>query len=309
MPEPSLVSDPRESGAVVFDLSARGKIELIGPDARLFLNNLCTNDVKDLPPGGTCEAFLCTAKARVIAHILITRRAREQGTLWIDFEPGMTEKVFNHLNHYLISERVELNDRSGDLSLLRVAGPKAKELAHGLKEVEVRPAPCLSVPAYDVFCAAATAANVREALAAGGATPGPLEVHEILRIEAGWPVYGIDIDDNRFVVEVSRTQAISYTKGCYLGQEPIVMARDRGHVNRLLSGVKGEKVTAGMRLYKDGNEVGQVTSAVRSPLLGQDIGLAYLKRGHWDPGNVLTTAPDASGPSVTVAALPFISSA
>jgi tRNA-modifying protein YgfZ len=294
------------TGAAVFDLSARGKIELAGPDARLFLHNLCTNDTKDMPAGGSCEAFLCTAKARVIAHIFVMRRAGEQHALLIDFEPGMTDKVFNHLNHYLISERVELSDRTAELSLLRVAGPKAKELVESLKR-EVRPVPCLSMPAYDVLGTVGEAAIWRGALAARGAVAGSPEVHEILRIEAGWPVYGVDIDDNRFVVEVGRTQAISYAKGCFLGQEPIVMARDRGHVNRLLSGVKGDGLVAGLRLFKDGNEVGQATSVVRSPRLGS-IGLAYLKRGNWEPDTVLTTAADVAGRPVTVAVLPFISS-
>jgi folate-binding protein YgfZ len=317
--------------AVVFDLSARGKIELAGPDARLFLHNLCTNDVKDLPVSAGCETFLCTAKARIMAHILVGHcHAGEHNVLWIDFEPGMQQKVYNHLNHYLISERVELSDRTNDLCLLRIAGAKARDIidrlcgARGTEPplfhpearllvpgilAHVRRIPCLSVPGFDLCCPSTHAGAVHQALVDQGATPAGSALHEILRVEAGWPVYGADMDENRFVVEVGRTeQAISYAKGCFLGQEPIVMARDRGHVNRLLSGVKGDAVAAGMRLFKDGNEVGQVTSAVSSPRLGP-IGLAYLKRGHWEPGTVLTTAADADGASVTVAALPFISSA
>src|ERR1700704_240967 len=90
-------------GAALFDLSDRGKIELAGADARLFLHNLCTNDVKDLAVGAGCETFLCTAKARVIAHALVGRfQVADLDVLWLDVEPGMADKVYQHLNHYLI---------------------------------------------------------------------------------------------------------------------------------------------------------------------------------------------------------------
>src|SRR5438128_12320429 len=89
------------ASAALFDLSDRGKIELAGADARSFLHNLCTNDVKDLSVGDGCEAFLCTAKARVIAHPVVGRfHVAEQDVLWLDVEPGMADKVYQHLNHY-----------------------------------------------------------------------------------------------------------------------------------------------------------------------------------------------------------------
>src|SRR5439155_24178755 len=119
--------------------------------------------------------------------------------------------------------------------------------------------------------------------------------------------YGMDIDENRFVVEVGRAQAISYSKGCYLGQEPIVMARDRGHVNRTLLGIgvaQGDAPACGARLFHDGNEVGQITSSVVSPRFGI-IGLAYVKRGSQEPGTALVIEPETDGRQATVAALPF----
>src|SRR5262249_33594154 len=120
-----------------------------------------------------------------------------------------------------------------------------------------------------------------------GAHPAGLEAFEQLRIEAGIPIFGKDIDEERFVVEVNRIpQTICYTKGCYLGQEPIVMARDRGHVNRRLFGIKiagEEAVPAGTKLCRDGAEAGQVTSSVVSPRFGA-IALAYIRRGSDQPG-------------------------
>src|SRR5947207_14731159 len=107
--------------AALFDLSDRTKIELSGPDARMFLNNLCTQDVKNLPVGQTCEAFLTTNKARVIAHVWITHR--EADLLWLDMAAGLTEHVLQHLNRFLISEQVELADRTREYGMLRLIGP------------------------------------------------------------------------------------------------------------------------------------------------------------------------------------------
>ena len=126
-----------------------------------------------------------------------------------------------------------------------------------------------------------------------GVKPASPEVHEVLRIEAGTPEYGKDMDDDRFVMEVGRTaQAICYTKGCYLGQEPIVMARDRGQVNRTLDGGQvrrrqGTPVAAGSKLFAGDAEVGQITSSVWSPRLQQVLALAYLRRGHQQPGTLV----------------------
>jgi tRNA-modifying protein YgfZ len=318
-------------GAVLFDLSGRGQIELAGKDARLFLHNLCTSDVKDLPVGGGCEAFLCTAKARVVAHVVAGYfHADDQDVLRLDVEPGMATAVLKHLDHYLISERVEFADRTSELAVLRVCGPNAgnvlrevtgdpipdllawhhvaRKVGSLTAPVHVRRQACLAIPGYDLIAARTDVGRLRDALTALGTLAADPETHEILRVEAGWPVYGVDMDDNRFVVEVGRTpQAISYTKGCYLGQEPIVMARDRGHVNRTLLGIKvatGEAIPRGARLFHGSDEVGQVTSSVTSPRLGA-IALAYLKRGSQEPGTALTIEPATDGRQGVVASLPF----
>src|SRR5262249_37054995 len=151
--------------------------------------------------------------------------------------------------------------------------PDWHHVAYG--EHFVRGQAALSVPGYDIVCPAADTARLTEAFVALGATRAGAETYDVLRVEAGMPVYGVDMDEERFVVEVGRTrQAISYTKGCYLGQEPIVMARDRGHVNRMLLGIsvapspdamRGSRgasaaIPKGVRLFRDNAEVGQITS-------------------------------------------------
>jgi len=314
--------------AVRFDLSAHAKVELAGPEARSFLHNLCTNDVKNLAEGAGCEAFLTTAKARVVAHVFIGHfRFHDQPLLLLEAVPGQAVVLAKHLNHYIVSERVEVADRTETLSMHRLVGPLAQAALEavfggnlaGLKHLQhqavrfpegstgfVRRFDALSLPSFDIICPK-EAAPLLEKLAVSSADPG---VHEILRVEAGLPAFGRDFDESRLVMEVNRTaQAISYTKGCFLGQEPIVMARDRGQVNRLLLGVKmatGEPLPRGARLFKGEAEVGQVTSSVRSPRLDHVIALAYLKRGFQEPGLELVVDPATDGRPAIVSALPFI---
>ena len=294
--------------AALFDLSDRGKIELAGKEALFFLNNLCTNDVKNLSVGSSCEAFLCTAKAKVVAHILVGHHPSD--VLLLHFEPGQEERVLNHLNHYLISEQVEITDRTKELGQFHLCGPKAhslleKDLPESMPFFRNDP---LGLPGFDLFFSADKTQEVWQSLVNAGPRPAGRDTWEMLRIEAGTPVYGKDIDENRLVMEVGRTQqAISYTKGCFLGQEPIVMARDRGHVNRTLLGITiqgGGPAASGTPLFQEGAEIGQVTSSVDSFRLGP-IALAYLKRGHQTPGTIVELDPAADGRKASVCALPF----
>ncbi len=309
--------------AALFDVSERGKIELTGADAVKFLHNLCTNDILNLPVGAGCEAFLCTVKAKAVAHLLVYRAPE---SLWLDTAPGTAEKVWKHLDHYLISEQVEIADRTGDFAQFHVAGPEADAVLHRAADGPVALSghqhmllsigdgePCfvrrndaLGLPGFDVLCPVKQTEGVWRCLTDAGAGAAHAETYHILRVEAGTPLFGVDIDEDRFVVEVGRiTQAICYTKGCYLGQEPIVMARDRGHVNRAFRGLQmpgDSPLAAGTKLLRDGAEVGQVTSSVVSPRLGV-IALAYLRRGSWDPGTQVQVEGDAR--TAAVASLPF----
>lgn len=302
----------RESAAL-FDLSARSKIELRGKDAVIFLHNLCTNDIKNLPVEMACEAFLTTAKARVVAHVFVSRRQREgPDVLLLDAVAGQADRLLRHLNHFLISEDVELIDRTAELALLHLCGPAAAAILNQVtgqtvtelpalrqvrytlssgEEVCLRRHDRLGIPGYDLLCPAGAVGIMWSALTANGAVAAGREAFETLRIEAGMPAFGQDIDDNRLVMEVGRTpQAICYTKGCFLGQEPIVMARDRGHVNRLLLRLRlegKEPVAAGARVLADNEEAGIVTSSAYSPAQGCVIALAYIKRGLQTPGAAL----------------------
>jgi tRNA-modifying protein YgfZ len=294
--------------AVLFDHCHWSKIDLAGPDAVTFLHNLCTNDIKNLKPGASCEAFLTTHKARVLAHVWVVRLAANgQEFLHLTCVPGLALKVAEHLNHHLVSEQVEIADRTGELALIHLAGPAAENILgkSALAGATVQRNPLVGESGFDVFCGPPDAARNWQALVSAGAVPAGLQAWEILRIEAGLPSYGKDIDDNRLVMEVGRTrQAISFTKGCYLGQEPVVMARDRGQVNRTLMGlrIRGQVPAGpGTRILRDGNEIGQVTSSAVSPRLGP-IALAYLRRGSQDPGTIVQLDPAGDA---EIIALPF----
>ncbi|MBI1831822.1 MAG: folate-binding protein YgfZ [Planctomycetes bacterium] len=296
-------------GVALFDLSNRSKIELAGAEAVTFLHNLCTQDIKTLAVGETREAFLTSAKARVIAHAWITHHSLH--VLRLDTVAGQSEKVIEHLNHFLISEQVEVIDRTMEIGMLRLVGPRAAGLAEATS-TPARRHRWLNAEACDIFCPMSEAAALRQRLIAAGAILGSPATYHLLRIEAGLPEFGIDIDENRLAMEVNRPQAISYNKGCYLGQETIVMARDRGQVNRLLMGVTFAGMTpldAGTKLFRGNDEVGQVTSSAFSPRLGRVIALAYLRRGSWDAGTKLVIDPAVSGTEAVVCALPFAAGA
>jgi len=250
-------------------------------------------------------------------------------SFWIDVEAGLNEKLFKHLDRYIISEQVEVADKTAEFAQFHLAGPDAQsiltrlvpsapplnvELNHALIEMgetscHVRRHDPLGLPGYDLLCPREKERDLRQALLDAGAAATEKETYNILRIEAGTPVYGMDIDDNRFVVEVGRTKAISYSKGCYLGQEPIVMARDRGHVNRTLLGLKVSGSTAlpaSTVLTRDGKDAGQVTSSVVSPRIGV-IALAYVRRGNQEPGTRLEFATGEISGTAEVVSLPFSS--
>ena len=343
MPSPrqALASNPGDpaaeyraalAGAAVFDTAHAAKLELTGPDAPMFLGNLSTNDTTNLPLGGGCEAYLCDPRAKVqfqtwIYHV---RLADGRHAMWVETTPGRNAELVQYLDRYLISEQVEIADVTDRFAQMHLAGPAAKavlekalgepvpelpEFAH-MERTFGANATCslrrrdpLGLPGYDLVCLTERAEGVWRMLAAAGATPAGAATYETLRIEAGTPVFGLDIDSNRFVMEVGNAaRAVSYAKGCFLGQEPIVMARDRaGHVNRAFSGLKvldGGPLPAGAKVFRDGQEVGLVTSSCHSPRLGVPVALAYLRWKHQDPGTRMEAETPAGRQPVEVVGLP-----
>lgn len=317
--------------AALFDTSAAGKLLLTGADAPMFLGNLSTNDIKNLPLGGGCAAYFCDSRAKVQfqAWIYHVRLADEQHAMWIETTSGRNAALAKYLDRYLISERVEITDVTEAYAQWHLAGPHAArvlgqaldpplptlpEFGHlerilgSRASCSIRQRELLGQPGFDLVCRKELEAEVRDRIYSTGVVLGTPETFETLRIEAGTPLFGQDIDENRFVMEVARAlRAVSYTKGCYLGQEPIVMARDRaGHVNRAFLGVKvleGGVLPAGTKLMRNADEVGLITSSVISPRLQAPIALGYIRRGHQDVGLRLEAATAEGKRAVEV--LPF----
>lgn len=302
--------DAARNAAVLVDQSPHGKIEVQGRDAARFLQNLTTNDILHLPPGGGCEAFLTTNKAKVIAYLLIYRHAEpiEPAGFSLDTAPGAADRIIQYLDRFLISEQVEFGNHTTGFAQMHLAGPRGADLLEpilgagatpreplrhvafrfeGDADSWVRRHDALGLPGYDLVCPATRAVQLWQRLTQAGARPAGREACEILRIESGLPREGADIDENTFAPEVGRiAETICYTKGCYLGQESIVMARDRGQVNRTLVGVRltDRPAPHDSRLFVGDKEVGRVTSSAISPRLGTALALAYVRRGHQEPG-------------------------
>ncbi len=321
------------TSAALFDTSTAGKLLLTGPDAPMFLSNLSTNDTANIPLGGGCEAYFCDSRAKVqfAAWIYHIRLGDYQNAMWVETTAGRDGELVKYLDRYLISEQVEIADVTERFGQMHLAGPKAAEvlaktLGAAIPELpefahmertfganatcSVRRRDQLGMPGFDLVCLKERADGVRSLLEAAGAVPGTPETFETLRIEAGMPVFGSDIDANRFVMEVGRaSRAVSYTKGCFLGQEPIVMARDRaGHVNRAFLGLKALEAAAsippGSKLFHEGQEVGVVTSSCHSPRLGVPVMLGYLRWKHQEPGTRMEAETPTGRVPVEVMGLP-----
>jgi folate-binding protein YgfZ len=302
------------AAAGVIALGHWTQIELAGRDAAAFLNRLASNKIAGLPAGGGCETFLLNAKGHVLAHLGVYIGAE---TLVLQTVPGESERLLAHLDFYLITEQVRVVDRTSEQFAFLLAGPEAafvlRRVAGDCFPVDALTTPWrhwnIEVPGSRVSvhwsdpiaggglvisCSREAAPRLWDALLSAGARPCGQRALEAARIEAGWPWYGRDITDENLAQEVGRdAQAISFNKGCYLGQEPVARIASRGHVNRKLAGVRfdGKVVPdVGAPLTVDGQPVGHVTSASISPALGSPLALAYVRREHTEPGSRLDSA-------------------
>jgi folate-binding protein YgfZ len=297
-----------ESGVGMVPLLDRTQIALRGPDRISFLHNLCTNDIRRLTPGQGCEAFLLNAQGKTLAHVYVFA---EEEQLVLDTVPGQGEFLLRHLDRYLIREKVELVPLPNRLDLL-FAGPKAAELLarHGVKNLPVEH--CAHAPTNggqfairrvdlagpESWLHSLTSPMVVQIIWNASielcATPCGATAFTAARIAAGVPLFGDDITDANLPQEIGRDrQAISFTKGCYLGQETVARIDALGHVNRLLVGLRGTGESAmpcGLELRAaDGKPVGNITSTAFSHRQRRPIALGFVRRAQLAPGAKLTS--------------------
>jgi len=295
-------------GAGLVDFSDRTQLELTGADRAAFLHNLSSNEIRKLAPGEGCEAFLLNVQGKIVGHVLVFCG----DSLVLETVPGEAEKLLAHLDRYLIREKVTLQDRSGDWAELLLAGaeaaqrlqslgvtPPQKLLAHVAgqvagHDVSLRAVEMAGAGSFLLSCERDELSAIREALLAAGFVACEEAAFDSARIEAGWPLYGRDLTADNLPQEIDRDrQALSFVKGCYLGQETVARIDALGHVNKTLVGLKffGSKVpAAGLEVTADGKTLGTVTSAAWSPRLSAPLALAYVRRGHNAPGQALQSS-------------------
>jgi len=312
-------------GVALFERSSLGKVTVTGRDRQTFLQGMLTNDVKGLGPGqGVAAAFL-DAHGKVMALLAVYATADR---VLLELPASLTEKTLQTLDRYLISEKAYFEAADEAFAIVSLQGPGARPLVerlagatldlppYGHAEVSLDGAPVRVInraegpaPGFHCWVSAGHAAAVRSVLESAGAVVAEAETLDVLRVEAGQPWYPQDVDDSVILPETRLESLVSYTKGCYIGQETVARVKYRGHVNRALSGlvVEGERVPdAGARLTAEGKEVGRVTSAVRSIALGRPIALGYVRREHFEPGSALGVVDGTGEQPARVVALPFV---
>jgi tRNA-modifying protein YgfZ len=290
----------------------RGLLVVSGPEAAEYLQGQLTNDVEAVEPGDGCYAALLDRKGHMQADMRVLRPG-EGSELWIDLEPEGLEAAQRHLGMYKIGREVEVADATGERVTLSLIGPRAVELAgsaalpeNACGTVTLGGGECLAVGTaggIDLIVPASERGRVRDALLTAGAVEVSPEAAEIVRIEAGRPRFGAEMGTETMPAEAGIVEgAVSFTKGCYIGQETVARLHYKGKPNRHLRGLRFSVPAQRSEVLRLGEkEVGTVGSAAISPALGP-IGLAILRR-EAEPGTTLAVGED--GVTATVVALPF----
>lgn len=299
----------------VLDLSFRARLCLTGVDRKRFLHGQVTNNVADLKAGQGCYAALINAKAKMQSDLNIYCLADE---LLLDFEPGFSPIVTERLQKYIIAEDVMVIDAAPHYGLLSVQGPQAQTILDqaGLSlELPAHPfnsttanhpllgeVYCMSQPrgesmGFDLFVPAlklrAAAETLFGAARSVGGRPCGWQALETVRIETGIPRFGADMDETNLPPETGiESRAISYSKGCYIGQEVIARLRTYGQPAKTLERLRltedlKELPKKGDKLFQGEKEAGYITSAVSSPSFKGPIALGYIRREFHQPGTEL----------------------
>jgi tRNA-modifying protein YgfZ len=300
----------RDGGAGLIDLSSRGRSRVGGSEAVMFLNGLITNDMKTLGENRWMPAAFPTVQGRLIGAVRVMRTG---DSFLIDTDKGSHEAVLKSISRFTLAGDFKVTDLTDETALMSLQGQRAVEIVEkvfalpdlprdGVVEVEWKETPVTIIRAthtaedgFDLVIDSAHAAELKQALIDAGAEPVDEETFEVLRVEAGIPVYGRDMDESNVVIETNLDDAVSYTKGCYVGQEIIVRIKHRGHVAKKLTGLRIEtdrKIEPGA----------VIKSAVFSPKLNATVALGYVRYESLAPG----TTVSIDNIEATVTELPFI---
>jgi tRNA-modifying protein YgfZ len=284
----------RESAAWL-DLSARGKIRVTGEDRARLLHAMTTQDVQSLTPGQGCYAFFLNAQGRILGDVNIFCR---EDSFLLDTEPETRQKLFDHIDRYIIADDVTLEDVTGEMATIAIEGPQSAAVLERLGA----PAPesdystrtwsgtivakvsSTGAGGYSIFMLPTKKADLIAVLNIPEATP---EEARTVRIEHGKPRYGEEITERYLVQETAQLNAVSFSKGCYLGQEIVERVRSRAQIHRVLRRLvidATEPPPAGTKLKSGDADSAEIASAVYSPVRGKVAALAYVRTQFADPG-------------------------
>jgi len=318
-----------QTGVGVFDLCGRNFLRFTGADRVSFLNGMVPNDIKALSPSqGLYAAFLdIHGKILADARVFCTEQA-----LLVDLPELCKEQILQHLERHLVADEVEIQDLSADWTMISLQGPAAANLAREAVSISALPDSELAhatgaigscniflirvmhapQDGYDLVLPCSEAIEAVRRLQEIGKKFGLCWVganaYEMLRIEAGIPRYGVDMNADNLLLETGLEHAVSYTKGCYLGQEIIERIHSRGHVNKQLAGlILGGRVPVerGSAILYAGREVGKITSSVFSPYKDSAIALGYVQREACNPGESVVVRDRTKEITAALAALPI----
>ncbi len=301
-----------QHGCGLIDRSERGKLALTGGDAAGLLQGQVTNDVEALEPGTGCYAAFLTPKGKMLGDLRILNTGEE---LWLDTERVALQALFNQLRRATVGHDAELHKRTLERGLVSLEGPRSRAIApagdlpeteHANRPGEIGGVAVLTVvtpTGVDLICDAGDVDDLVAALVEAGAEPVPEEAAEALRVEAGRPRYGIDLDETVIPQEAGlNSRAVSFTKGCYVGQETVARLFYKGKPNRHLRGLRlSAPANRGEALRLAGKPVGTVGSVADSPAHGP-IALAIVRR-EAAPGALVEVGE--GGARAEVVELPF----
>ena len=299
-------------GCGLVDRSERGKLALTAPGAKEFLAGQVTNDTEALAPGSGCYAAFLTPKGKMLGDLRILDRGEE---LSLDTERVALQALFDMIRRFKIGYDVQLHKRTVERGLLSLLGPDAPRIAGAetLPAVEhanaaaeldgIATIVARTDTGVDLICDAADTEELKRALRDRGAALASEAAAEIVRVEHGRPRYGIDLDETVIPQEGGLNErAVSFTKGCYVGQETVARLYYKGKPNRHLRGLRlTAPVEPGAELRLGERSVGRLTSSVRSPAHGP-IGLALVRR-EAEPGSLVSV--DEHSVEAEVVELPF----
>jgi len=315
----------REAAAWI-DRSQRARIEFTGDKAADTLNGLLTNDILALKPGAGCYAAALTAKGKIIADVRVFAR---DGSYLVDTSAAAGPGLLAMLKKYVNPRLATYRDVTAETGSIGVFGPHSASVvarSAGVAEadlvalgafshlktalddavIDIARIPDLGGMGFELFSSQSAVATIAGRLGNAGAVPLSPDDADTMRVEAGRPLFGADMDENVLAQEAALDTlgAISFNKGCYTGQETVARVHFRGHVNRTLRGLRsGTPIDSGAELVVDGKPVGTVRSAAHSPTFGE-IALAYVRREIETGASVTIRSATGQG-KATVAALPF----